>query len=100
LATVEVFNQRFEIIFFDSDDRHFAFRVLTESDACAALTMIVCPNSFRIEPGGAFAGSSGAEARREFCARRPRPGKQWQSIFPFRARRVRLDDTRWALCRP
>src|SRR5207245_10933742 len=35
----------------------FAFSI--ESDACAALIMIVWPNSLRIEPGGAFAGSVG-----------------------------------------
>src|SRR4030095_668110 len=28
LAAVEVFNERFEIIFLDSDDRHLSFRVL------------------------------------------------------------------------
>src|SRR5438270_2909883 len=37
-----------------------------ESEAWAALIMIVCPNSLRMEPGGAFFGSVGPSTSRIF----------------------------------
>ena len=68
-ARVEVFNQRFEVILVDLHDSHLALCVFRESEACAALTMIVWPNSFRIEPGGALLGSVGPRHFANFADR-------------------------------
>jgi len=63
----------------------------TESLACAALTMIVEPNSRRIDPGGALEGSVGP-AHRESCRWPPRLRKSTQCTSPFRlARRCGID---------
>ena len=64
LATVEVFNQRFEIIFFDLDDGHLALRILDGIRCMRGVNHDGLSELLSNEPGGAFAGSVGPRTSR------------------------------------
>jgi hypothetical protein len=64
LILIKTFDQGLEVVFADLHDAHFPPGIVGESEACAALTMMVEPNSRRIDPGGALAGSVGPRTSR------------------------------------
>ena len=85
-AAIERFNQRFEVILVDLDDRHLAFRVLRRVRSVRGIDhdrlAEFLPDRTREAPCSDRSG----RGHRGFCARRPRPGKQSRCTSRSRAR--------------
>ena len=64
LATVETFNQGFEIIFLDLHDSHLALRVFRGVRGMRRIDHDGLAKFLRIDPGGALQGSVGPSTSR------------------------------------